>query len=181
MNKSYSKIRHIQEANKRLENRLLMEVEGDPIIIDDPMGKLGEELGTTIDSELSNEVESCTIDEIGSGINLKPEAKQLLDKVRSKVKDLINTGNRDGLKSFWSELFQKVKQQPETTSQGETTEQAGLVAAVTIAGLSAPMWAWLAIGAIALALIIKGIVSLTSWIPKKKGKGCRKTITYRVR
>lgn len=178
MNRSYSKIRHIQEVNKLIEKRLLIEVEGDPIFTDDSYEKLGQELGTTIDTELEDEVESCSIDEIGSGINLKPQAKELLDKVRLKVKELINSKDREGLKSFWSELSQKIKSAP---NKGETTEQVGVTAAITILGVSAPMWAWIAIGTIALTLIIKGIVSLTSWIPKKKGKGCRRTITYRVR
>jgi hypothetical protein len=179
MNKSYSKIRHIQEVNKLIEKRMIMEVEGDPIFTEDSYEKLGQELGTTIEPDLENELDYCSIDEIGSGFNLKPEAKELLDKVKLKIKELINTKNREGLKSFWSELSQKIKGQPTKT---ETTEQAEVVAAaVTILGISAPMWVWIAIGAIALTLIIKGIVSLTSWIPKKKGKGCKRTITYRVR
>ena len=51
----------------------------------------------------------------------------------------------------------------------------------TIAGITAPLWVWIAIGAIVLILLIVAIVKLTSWIPKKKGKGCRRTVTYRVR
>ena len=178
MNRSYSKIRHIQEVNKLIEKRLIMEVEGEPIFTDDSYEKLGQELGTTIDADLESELDFCSIDEVGTGLNLKPEAQELLEKVRTKVKELINTKDREGLKSFWSELGQKIKG---NSVKGETTEQAGVAAAVTILGISAPMWAWIAIGAIALTLIIKGIVSLTSWIPKKKGKGCRRTITYRVR
>ena len=182
MNKSYSKIRHIQEANKRLENRLLMEVEGDPIFTEDSYDKLGQELGVEIDGDLQNEAESCSLDEVGLGasLNLKPQAKELLTKVREKIKQLFNSGDREGLKSFLSEYKQKTEGQ-----SGETNEQAETIAAVaagtTIAGITAPLWAWIAIGAIVLILLIVAIVKLTSWIPKKKGKGCRRTVTYRVR
>ena len=184
MNRSYSKLRHIQEVNKLIEKRLIMEVEGDPIMIDNPMDGLEKELGIKIDSELANEVESCTIDEIGSGFNLNPDAKELLDKVRFKVKEFVNAKNKEGLKSFWSELKQKLKNRPETTSQAETTEQAGLVATVTIAGISAPMLVWVAIAAIAFTLIISGIFKIIKRMPRKKttGKGChRKTTIYNYR
>ena len=182
MNKSYSKIRHIQEVNMRLEKRLLMEVEGDPIFTEDSYDKLGQELGVEIDDNLQNEAESCSLDEVGAGVslNLKPQAKELLTKVREKIKQLFNSGDREGLKSFLSEYKQKTEGQ-----SGETNEQVETIAAAavgtTIAGITAPLWVWIAIGAIVLILLIVAIVKLTSWIPKKKGKGCRRTVTYRVR
>lgn len=172
MNRSYSKLRHIQESNIRLEKRLLMEVETENY------NKLGQELNILIDGEVLDEVESCSLDEIGGEIefNLKPESKTLLGKVRERVKQLINARDREGLKRFLNEYRQKTKD-----NKMETNEQVGAAAvAVTIFGITAPLWAWVAIGGIILILLIRGIINLTSWIPKKRGKGCNKRVTYRV-
>lgn len=172
MNRSYSKIRHIQESNIRLEKRLLMESE------DSGNEKLGQELRIPIDGELMDEVMSCSIDEIGSDENeLNEESKSLLSKVREKIRELINSRNREGLKEFLKQYRQKTKDK-----KVEANEQVAAAAvATTIFGITAPLWAWIAIGGIIVILIIRGIISLTSWIPRKSGKGCNKKVRYRVR
>ena len=141
--------------------------------------QISSELGSDIDPKVANEVMSCSFDEIGSGLNLKPEAKELLEKVKMKIRDMISKEDRSGLKTAFRQL--KGRLQKAEPSETETNEQAGLTAAFVLLGISAPLWVWVAIGGIVLILLITAIVSLSSWIPKKKGRGCSRTITYRVR
>lgn len=141
--------------------------------------QISSELGSDIDLDVLNEVMSCSFDEIGSGLNLKPEAKELLNKVKMKIRELTSKRGRSELKTAFRQL--KSRLQKAEPSKTETNEQVGLAATFVLLGISAPLWAWVAIGGIVLVLLIKGIVSLSSWIPKKKGRGCSRTITYRVR
>ena len=141
--------------------------------------ELSTEIGDNIDDDVANEALSCSFDEIGSGINLKPEAKEILDNVRTKIKELVSKKDKQGLKF----AFRKLKSQltKSKNQQGEVNEQAALMGAFVLFGISAPLWIWVAIGAVVLVLLIKGIVSLTSWIPKSKGRGCSRKVRYRVR
>jgi hypothetical protein len=142
--------------------------------------ELSQEIGSNIDPKTANEVMSCSFDEIGSGLNLKPEAKELLDKVKGKIKQMVSSKDRDGLKNAFSQLKSKISKTP--PAQTEVNEQAGVLAGTfALMGITAPLWAWVAVGAIVLILLIKAIVNLTSWIPRKKGRGCSRTVTYRVR
>ena len=143
------------------------------------INQLSSEIGSEIDPSVANEAMSCSFDEIGTGLNLKPEAKELLDKVRSKIKELVSKKDKNGLKLAFGKLKSQLSKTK--TQQGEVNEQAALMGAFVLLGISAPLWAWIAIGAIVLVLLIKGIISLTSWMPKKRGRGCSRTITYRVR
>lgn len=141
--------------------------------------EIGKEVGSNIDPDVANEAMSCSFDEIGTGLNLKPEAKQLLDKVRSKIKDLVSRKDKGSIKLAFGKLKSQLKKNK--PQEGAVNEQAALMTSFAILGITAPLWAWVAIGGVVLVLLIKGIIELTSWIPKKKGKGCSKRVTYRVR
>jgi hypothetical protein len=94
--------------------------------------------------------------------------------------ELGENPDREGLK----ETFRLLKSKLKNTKPQQGTpinEQVGLTAAFSLLGISAPLWIWVAIGGLVLFLLIKGIVSLSSWIPKKKGRGCSRTVRYRVR
>ena len=143
---------------------------------------LSQELGSNIDPKIANEVMSCSFNEIGSGLNLKPEAKELLDKVKVKIKEMVSNKDRDGLKNAFKQLKSKISKTPPTQTEGDINEQVGALAGTfALMGISAPVWVWILVGAIVLILLIKGIAYLTSWIPKSKGKGCSRTVTYRTR
>lgn len=141
--------------------------------------ELSNEVGTEVDAEVANEVMSCSFDEIGSNLKLKPEAKELLDKVREKVKDLVSKKDKGGLKLALGKLKSQLSKTE--SQQGDVNEQVALMGTFALMGITAPLWAWALVGGIVLILLIKGIVALTSWIPRKKGRGCSRTITYRVR
>jgi hypothetical protein len=144
--------------------------------------ELSQELGSNIDPKIANEVMSCTFNEIGSGLNLKPEAKELLDKVKAKIKEMVSNKDRNGLKNVFTQLKSKLSKTPPTQTEVDVNEQVGALAGTfALMGITAPVWAWVAVGAIVLILLIKAIVYLTSWIPKSKGHGCSRTVTYRVR
>jgi hypothetical protein len=159
--------------------RIISEQETTTVKTDTPtVEDLSQELGSNIDPNIANEVMSCSFDEIGTGLKLKPEAKELLDNVKMKIKELVSNKDRDGLKNAFKQLKSRVTK----TEQTEVNEQAAALAgSFALLGVTAPLWAWIAVGGIVLILLIKGIVNLTSWIPRKKGKGCSRVITYRVR
>jgi len=184
MNRSYSKIRHMQESNRILENRLinnkLLSEAGE---VDKPMvDTFGvENLYNEFMAEPgANEIDvaSCSIDDINlDGAN--EEENTLLQKIKAKVKELFNNKDKEGLKSFFNQIKDKLR----SNKGGETTEQVetAAIAATTIMGITAPLAVWIAVGVVALALVIVVLVRLSSWIPRVSGKGCSKTKTFRVR
>lgn len=116
---------------------------------------------------------ACSPDEIEPESNIRPEAANVFQQVKEKIKQMILNRDREGLKS----KLKNTKPQQGTP----LNEQVGLTAAFGLLGISAPLWIWVAIGGLVLFLLIKGIVSLSSWIPKKKGRGCSRTVRYRFR
>jgi len=141
---------------------------------------LSSEIGSPIDQQTSIEVMACSPDEIEPESNIRPEAANVFQQVKEKIKQMISNRDREGLKETFKLLKSKLKN---TKPQQGTpiNEQVGLTAAFSLLGISAPLWIWVAIGGLVLFLLIKGIVSLSSWIPKKKGRGCSRTVRYRVR
>lgn len=185
MNRSQSKIRHMQQANVLLEQRFLSEEESSQNAAMSVM-KLSQELDGPIDPEMATEALNCGIDEIEPDSNEKPEVLDVFKQIKEKIKEMILSKDRDSLKNAFKELKEKLKSNKgnETEEMGsEMSEQtgAGLVVATTILGVTAPLWVWIAIGGLVLFLLLKGIIALTSWIPKTSGRGCRKTKTFRVR
>jgi hypothetical protein len=144
------------------------------------MKLLSIELGEPIDEEMVMDASACSIDDIQIDSNTKPEVLELFTNVKEKIKELISNGDKDSLKSALKELKSKLKENK--MEGGETNEQVGvLTGAFTLLGISAPLWAWVAVGALVLILLIWAIVKLISWLPKTSGSGCTKRKTYRVR
>jgi len=178
MKKSFSKIRHIKETNILLENRFLNE-EQDSV---SQIMNLSKEIGSDISREEAEMADTCTIDEIQPDAGTKPEAIKVFNQIKSVIKTMVQNNDKGGLKNAFKELKGKLRD-VESNKEG-VKEQKGttaLAATFTLLGVSAPLWVWVAIGAIVLVVLITGIVRLTSWIPRKKGKGCSRKITYRVR
>ena len=94
MNRSYSKIRHIQESNQRLEKRLLKEDESQMIgMVNNELSSVGEEPVSPEDVEFA--LNDCPV-ETPPNIDVKQEtvlqqAKNEIDKMTSigQVKDTI--------------------------------------------------------------------------------------------
>ena len=185
MGKSYSKIRHIQNSNLILEQRYLSEEESSQNAAMSVM-KLSQELDGPIDPEMATEALSCSMDEIEPDNNEKPEVLVAFKQIKEKIKEKILSKDRDSLKNAFKDLKEKLKSNKGNETEemsSEMSEQtgAGLVVATTVLGVTAPLWVWIAIGGLVLFLLLKGIIALTSWIPKTSGRGCRKTKTFRVR
>jgi len=144
------------------------------------MKMLSLEIGEPIDETTVNDAVSCSVDDINVESDSKPEVVELFNKIKEKIKELIANKDKDTLKNGLKELKAKMKEGK--IKGGETNEQVGALAGTfALFGISAPLWAWVAVGALVIILLIIGIVKLASWIPKTKGSGCTKTKTYRVR
>lgn len=144
------------------------------------MKLLSLELGEPIDETTVNDAVSCSVDDINVESDSKPEVVELFNKVKEKIKEMINNKDKDGLKNGLKELKAKLKEG--NIKGGETNEQVGALAGTfALFGISAPLWAWVAVGALLIVILIIGIVKLASWIPKTKGSGCTKVKTYRVK
>ena len=184
MNRSQSKIRHIQNSNLILEQRFLSEEESSQNATMSVM-KLSQELDGPIDPEMATEALNCGMDEIEPDNNQKPEVLDTFNQIKEKIKELILSKDRDSLKNAFKDLKNKLKSNKGDGTEemsSEMSEQTGaLLVATTILGVTAPLWVWIAIGGLVLYLLLKGIIALTSWIPKTSGRGCRKTKTFRVR
>jgi len=180
MNRSFSKIRHIQEANILLENRMLVEEKEESQMAVQKVMDLSTELGEPIDPEFAKSVCDCSIDDAEPEPGSKPEVVELINKIKEKVKELVLTGKRKELVSGFRDLTRKIKKSKKLKN-GPINEQGGLTAAFVLFGVTAPLYVWVIAGAIILYIIIKGIVALSSWIPKSSGHGCSRVVTYRVR
>jgi len=154
MNRSQSKIRHIQNSNLILEQRFLSEEESSQNAAMSVM-KLSQELDGPIDPEMATEALNCGIDEIEPDSNEKPEVLDVFKQIKEKIKEMILSKDRDSLKNAFKDLKEKLKSHKgnETEEMGsEMSEQtgAGLVVATTILGVTAPLWVWIAIGGLVL-------------------------------
>jgi hypothetical protein len=144
------------------------------------MKLLSIELGEPIDEEMVNNAASCSMEEVQPDAGTKPEAIELFNQAKAKIKEMISSKDKDGLKNAFKSLKEKLKES--NIKGGETNEQLGVMAGTfALFGISAPLWAWVAIGALVLILLIWAIVKLSSWIPRTTGSGCTKVKRIRVR
>jgi hypothetical protein len=144
------------------------------------MKMLSLEIGEPIDETTVNDAMSCSVDDIQIDENSKPEEVNLFNQVKEKIKEMISSKDKGGLKSFLNELKAKLKEGK--IKSGETNEQVGaLVGTATVLGITAPLWAWVAVGALITILLVIAIIKLSSWIPRTTGSGCTKRKRYRVR
>ena len=109
MNRSFSKIRHIQEANILLENRMLVEEKEESQMAVQKVMDLSTELGQPIDPEYAKSICDCSIDDAEPEPNSKPEVVELINKIKEKVKELVLTGKRKELVSGFRDLTRKIK------------------------------------------------------------------------
>lgn len=140
---------------------------------------LSSELGEPIDPEFAQSACDCTIDNAEPGPNAKPEVIELIGKIKEKVKEMIMNKDRGSLIRGFKSLTKEIKK-AKKLKNGPINEQ-GLAAAFVVFGISAPLWVWVAVGGLALYIIIKGIIALSSWIPRSSGHGCSRVVRYRVR
>lgn len=189
MNRSQSKIRHIQEANSALERRTLLKEDEQSVsalnAINQELSSIGfpslsmddfnsEELPSKwveMDTKLNqgenqdNEQKTTTLSKIKEAMcaaspeELKAAKKQLIGIIGNKL-------NR--IKNAIKGIFKGKKQEP------AVNESAELMATTTLLGVSAPLWVFIAIGAVVLFLICKFIL-----FPKRDGYGCRGNYTWK--
>lgn len=183
MNRSQSKIRHIQNSNLLLEQRFLNEESSQ--MFSTAISKLSTEMGEPIDPEMAKEASSCSFDEIELDGDQKPESVNAFQEIKQKIKDKLLSKSKEDLKTAFKEIRQILKSnkgKDQTTETSYLQEQTGaLLVATTILGVTAPLWVWIAIGIIVLILLLKAIIALSSWIPRSSGRGCRRVKTFRVR
>jgi len=158
MNRSYSKIRHIQESNLILENRIINEEERNHI------RGLYESTEEQFDSILSN-----------VGITLTPEEKEelspdcLIEDIPEEYNDIIEKVSSN-LDTMDVNELNKVLQQVISIKKQPIKEQA---AAIMIAGVAVPMVMVVAVASI-LILIILIKLSKLLFRGSKQRPSCRK-------
>ena len=184
MSKSYSKIKHIQNSNIILEQRYLKEESSQ--MFQSAIIKLSDELGNPIDPKMAKDAVSCSYEDFQIDQNQKPEVLTTFQEIKQKIKDKILSSNREELKTAYKEIIQILKSNKDKEQElqnSNLTEQtgAGLLVATTVLGVTAPLWVWVAVGAVVLYILLKAIISLSSWIPRSSGHGCGRTKIYRVR
>jgi len=161
MNRSYSKIRHIQEANQRLEKRLLKEDDQKMQMLQQETQEFNDKVGEDLSPEEYKELTCLTPDDIDSELpaNISNEEKQKLEQIKERMKT-----------ASFSELMQMKKQLKELKRQSkQQMEQAAETALVSLLGVSVPP---------AFAMVIGGILFLIVLSFLSKLLGIRKTETY---
>lgn len=140
MNRSYSKIRHIQEANIRLEKRLLKEDEAQIVdTVNDELATVGEEPVSIEDVEYA--INDCPLE---TPPNADEEQKTILGKVKAEIDKL--TSVRDV-----KELIKKIKSIFKRKTQ---SEQVGEV--ITIGAFGVPViFIQIFAGLLILMLVVK--------------------------
>jgi len=156
MNTSYSKIRHIQEANIRLEKRLLKEDESQ--VVD------------TINYELSTvEEEPVSVEDVDFAVNdcpleTPPNADEEQKTILGKVKDAIDklTSVKDV-----KELIKKVKSIFKKNTQ---SEQVGEI--ITIAGFGVPVVFIQIFAAVIILMLVVKLIKLIKG-EAERGRVCK--------
>ena len=93
-----------------------------------------------------NEKKSKILEQIRSAICTASETE--LPKAKQQIKNIIK--DRFSIRKTLKNMFGK-----KDSSQAPVNEQVELAAATTILGVTAPLWIWVAIGAIVLILILR--------------------------
>lgn len=139
MNRSFSKIRHIQEANRRLEQRLLKEDEAQIVdTVNDELSQIGEEPVSTEDVHFA--LNDCPIE---NPENTKPEDKTMLQKIKGEIDKLTSIKDVKG-------LIQQIKSIFKNKTQREQME------IVTVGSMAIPVvFIQVFAGIIIIMLIVK--------------------------
>jgi len=155
MNRSYSKIRHIQGLNKKIENKLLLKESSDLEMASDMLS----DADVNIDPNeiVDADVDTCVQPETGD-----PKKDGILNKVWNWAHD-PKTSISD-LKS----VFTQVKNAIRDAKTKKVDEQ--VATPLIIAGISINPLILLGVGALILIIIVSAIIKKNS----RSFKGCRK-------
>jgi hypothetical protein len=171
MNKSYSKIRHIQESNKRLEKRLLKEDESSEMAQAEQALKMENlELASAGIPPISME----TIEKFDTGGDTTAEENEIsivepgvdenkVNTAKEQIRSKLCSASKDELKAAKQQILSVLR------NKKNVQEQAGLL---TILGITLSPTIWLAIAGFILILIIARLVR---WLSNRDtgGYGCR--------
>jgi hypothetical protein len=154
MNTSYSKIRHIQELNKKIENKLLLKESSDLEMASDMLS----DADVNIDPNeiVDADVDTCVQPETGD-----PKKDGILNKVwnwaynpKTSISDLKS-------------IFTQVKNEIRDAKTKKVDEQ--VATPLIIAGISINPLILLGVGALILIIIVSAIIKKNS----RSFKGCR--------
>jgi hypothetical protein len=139
MNTSYSKIRHIQEANQRLEKRLLKEDESQIIdTVNDELSSVGEEPVSSEDIHFA--LNDCPLE---TPPNMDKKHETILQQVKGEINKLTSVGEVKNLIKKIKSIFKRKTQ----------SEQAEII---TIGSMAIPVvFAQALAGIIILMLVVK--------------------------
>lgn len=173
MNKSFSKIKHIQESNLRLEKRFLSETSSQQ-----QMQLLNRE-NMDLESAGLPPISMDTIEKFDNGEDVSQEEKELsvvepnadttqIGPIKEKIKNAICSAPVEKLKEAKKQILSLFKRKNKVEEQVET---------LTILGVTAAPWVFLLIGGFILILLITTIIK-----PRRDGWGCtgRSRIMTRV-
>lgn len=140
MNRSFSKIRHIQEANIRLEKRLLKEDESQIVdTVNDELLSVGEEPVSTEDVHFA--LNDCPLE---TPPNADAEQKTMLQKIKSEIDKLTSAKDVKDLIKKIKSIFKRKTQ----------SEQVGEI--VTLGSMAIPVvFIQVFAGILILMLIVK--------------------------
>ena len=106
MNRSYSKIRHIQEANIRLEKRLLKEDESQVLdVINNELSTVGEEPVSTEDIEFA--LNDCPLE---TPPTADEKQKTMLQKIKEQIDGLTSAKDVNDLIKNVKSIFKRKTQ-----------------------------------------------------------------------
>jgi hypothetical protein len=139
MNRSYSKIRHIQESNSRLEKRLLKEDESQMIgMVNNELSSVGEEPVSPEDVEFA--LNDCPLE---TPPNVDEEKKTMLQKIKGEIDKLTSVKDV-------KELIKRIKSIFKRKTQSEQLE------IVTVGSMAIPVvFIQVFAGILILMLIVK--------------------------
>ena len=139
MNRSYSKIRHIQESNQRLEKRLLKEDESQMIgMVNNELSSVGEEPVSPEDVEFA--LNDCPLE---TPPNVDEKHETILQQVKGEIDKLTSVSDVKNLIKKIKSIFNKKTQ----------SEQAEVI---TIGAMSIPIiFIQVLAGIIIIMLVIK--------------------------
>jgi len=139
MNRSYSKIRHIQESNQRLEKRLLKEDESQMIgMVNNELSSVGEEPVSPEDVEFA--LNDCPLE---TPPNIDEKQQTVLQQVKGEINKLTSIGDVKNLIKKIKSIFKRKTQ----------SEQAEII---TIGSMAVPIvFIQVLAGIIIIMLVIK--------------------------
>jgi hypothetical protein len=143
MNRSYSKIRHIQEANQRLERRILKEDESQIInTVNNELASVGEEPVSSEDIHFA--LNDCPVE---TPPNLDNKQETILQQVKGEINKLTSVGEVKNLIKKIKSIFKRKTQ----------SEQAEIV---TIGSMAIPVVFIQVLAGIILIMLVVKLIKL---------------------